>query len=430
MIPRYVRKEMQSIWSEQSKFQAYLDIELLNAKALAKKGILSDDELALLLKNATFSVQRIEELELDLKHDVIAFTRNVSETLGKEKRFIHYGLTSTDVVDTANAIRLKKANQIIKNDLVQFLDMLKMKAMEYKNTFCIGRTHGIHADITVFGLKWTLWYDETKRNLHRFEEASFGVEIGKISGAVGNYAFIDPEIETYICENLGIQKAKISTQTLQRDRHAHYISVIALIGTTLEKIATEIRHLQRTEINEVREPFDTNQKGSSAMPHKKNPITSENICGLARVLRGYVIPTYENIPLWHERDISHSSVERIVLPDATSLIDYMLNKYMIVLSELKVFPNKMIENIQLTNGAVFSQRILNALIEKGFSREKAYDLIQELAYISYDFNRDFKEILLNSKEITQVLSLSEINELFELDFYKAKVDYIYNQVFE
>lgn len=429
MISRYIRKPMEDIWSEESKFNAYLAVEIANAKALLPSKIITPEEYRLIVEKASFSIPRIEELEAELKHDIIAFTRSVSESLGDEKRFIHYGLTSTDVVDTAYAVRIKQANEIIQEDIMNFMEVLKEKAMAYQDTVCIGRTHGIHADITVFGLKWALWYDEMKRNLRRFVEARKEIEVGKISGAVGNYAFTDPQVEVAICEELGIGRARVSTQTLQRDRHAHYVSVLALIGATLEKIATEIRHLQRTEVSEAMEPFGKNQKGSSAMPHKKNPITSENICGLARVLRGYMIPAFEDVALWHERDISHSSVERIIIPDATGLLDYMLNRYTNTLKNLIVFPNKMEENILKTNGIIFSQRVLTALINKGYSREMAYDFVQPIATQAYVSGVSFLTLLKEKTEIQSLFQEKELEDLFTYDFYKRNVKYIYDQVF-
>lgn len=429
MIERYSRKEMSSLWTDEAKFQSFLDVELLNMEALFELGIVTKEELDLAKQNATFSLSEIEEFEQIYKHDVIAFTRSVSLHLGEEKRWIHYGLTSTDVVDTALSIRLKKVNDVLEKDIHHFLQTLKEKAYQYQHTYCIGRTHGIHADITVFGLKWALWYDELNRQLHRFQQARKEVEVGKISGAVGNYAFVDPFIERYVCEKAGLAKANISTQTLQRDRIAAYISTLALIGTTLEKMALEIRHLQRTEVGEVMESFSKDQKGSSAMPHKKNPISSENITGLARVLRGYTIPAMEDIPLWHERDISHSSVERIILPDATILLDYMLNRYEKVLSSLVVFEDQMLKNIHKTHGVIYSQRVLTALIEKGLSREEAYDLVQGLTKQSFEEGIDFRQLLLDNEDIKESLSIKDINQCFELEFYRRNVDYIYKEVF-
>ncbi|MGD9909530.1 MAG: adenylosuccinate lyase [Candidatus Izemoplasmatales bacterium] len=429
MIERYSREKMVSVWSDESKFKAFLEIELLNMEALNKLGLVTSEEVLLARKNAKFDISEIESLEQIHKHDVIAFTRNVSSYLGNEKRWIHYGLTSTDVVDTALGIRFKQANDIIEEDLLEFQNVLKEKAYLYQNTYCIGRTHGIHADITVFGLKWALWYDEFNRHLSRFRNVRKEVEVGKISGAVGNYAFVDPFVETYICQKAGLQQAHISTQTLQRDRIASYLSVISLIATSLEKIALEIRHLQRTEVGEVMESFSSSQKGSSAMPHKKNPISSENITGLARVIRGYMIPAFEDIPLWHERDISHSSVERIILPDATTLIDYMLNRYQGVLSTLIVNEDQMLQNIQKTHGVIFSQRILTKLIEKGASREEAYDLVQGLTKQAYLSSTPFQQLLLENSAIQSKLTTDEIKDCFTLEFYKLHVHEIYQKVF-
>lgn len=429
MIDRYSREPMKSIWTDTTKFNTFLQIELLNMEALHELGIVSKNELKLAKENAKYTLEEVYSLEEQLKHDVIAFTRSVSLHLGEEKRWIHYGLTSTDVVDTSLAIRIKQANEIIEQDIISFMAVLKKQAFQYKNTYCIGRTHGIHADITVFGLKWALWYDEFQRHLKRFKEVRKEVEVGKISGAVGNYAFVNPFVEKYVCEKAGIQKAFISTQTLQRDRFSAYINVIALIGASLEKIALEIRNLQRTEVSEVQENFSKNQKGSSAMPHKRNPISSENITGLARVLRGYVIPMMEDVSLWHERDISHSSVERIILPDATILIDYMLNRYGNVLDNLVVHENQMLKNIQLTNGVIFSQRVLTLFIEKGLSREEAYDLVQSITKKSFENHLDFMTLLLENNTITSILSKQEIESCFTLEFYAANIDYIYHQVF-
>ncbi|MDD5293005.1 MAG: adenylosuccinate lyase [Candidatus Izemoplasmatales bacterium] len=429
MIDRYSRPQMRTIWSEEQRYQTYLNIEIANVKALSELGIVSPKTYETILDRATFNIQRIHEQEQETKHDVIAFTRAVCETLGEEKRWIHYGLTSTDVVDTANGVQLVQANRIIREDIEILLGVLKKRAYEFKQTYCVGRTHGIHADITVFGLKWALWYDEMQRNLKRFNDAALGVEVGKISGAVGNYAFINPEIETIILRSLGLGQPNISTQTLQRDRYAYYLATIALIGASLEKIATEIRHLQRTEVSEVKEAFALGQKGSSAMPHKRNPISSENICGLARVLRGYMVPAYENVSLWHERDISHSSVERIILVDATCLIDYMLHRYTSVLNELEVDQKRMQENIHLTHGAIFAQRIMTALIDKGQSREEAYDLIQPLALKSYTSQIHLSQLIAECKIIAPHFSESEMAEWFQYDGYATHVDTIYQRVF-
>jgi adenylosuccinate lyase len=429
MIERYTRPIMKKIWSEKGKFDTFLKIEILNVEALEKIGVVSLQDLNSIKTNAAYSLKRIKEIELETKHDVIAFTRSVSESLGPEKRYIHYGLTSTDVVDTANGYILKKANEVIKKDVLSFLKVIKNKAFEYKDTYCIGRTHGIHADITVFGLKFALWYDELSRNYQRYLKACEEIEVGKISGAVGNYAFTEIEIEKYICDRLDLKTVNISTQTLQRDRHAFYLSTLVLLASSLEKIALEIRHLQRTEVNEVREPFSKNQKGSSAMPHKKNPIVSENITGITRVLRGYMLSAYENIALWHERDITHSSVERIILPGATTLIDYMFNRYSSVIENLVVYKENMINNIFKTNGIIFSQRVLTKLIDANISREKAYDLVQTLANEAYENGLNFKDLVKDNKYICSLLDENEIEAMFDLSFYSRKVDYIYNKVF-
>jgi adenylosuccinate lyase len=430
MIERYARKEMQAIWSDVNKYSAFMQVELLNAEAWQSKGRLTRQELDSMKRNAKASPERIREIENQTKHDIIAFTRAVSESLGPEKRFFHYGLTSTDVVDTANGILLKTANQLLRKGIIAFMDVLKTKAYAYQETYCIGRTHGIHAEVTVFGLKWALWYDEMVRHLERFELAAKTVEAGKLSGAVGNYAQTDPSIEKFVCDRLGLAAARVSTQTLQRDRHAFYLATLALIGTTLEKIATEIRHLQRTEVGEVQEAFQAGQKGSSAMPHKHNPISSENICGLARILRGYMIPAYEDVALWHERDISHSSVERIILADATTLLDYMLERFRHVLDTLIVYPDKMRDNLYLTGDIIFSQRVLTALIDKGISREEAYDLIQPLTEKAFQKKLSFQALLKEHPLVKNHFSNAEIDQLFTLEPYKEHVSTIFHRVFD
>jgi len=428
MIDRYKREEMASLFTLEQKFQAFLDVEIASTKAFRDEGIVPVDDAHKIIKNATFDVTRILELEQTLRHDVIAFTRCVSESLGEEKKWVHYGLTSTDVVDTANATIYKKANDIIMEDLILFQETLKKQALKYKDTPIIGRTHGIHADITSFGLKWALWYDEFNRHIERFDSVRKEIEIGKISGAVGNFANVSPSIQDNICQYLGIGAANISTQVLQRDRHAHYMSVLSLIGSSLEKIAVEIRHLQRTEVHEVEEFFSKGQKGSSAMPHKRNPIASENISGVARILRGYMMTAQENIALWHERDISHSSVERVIFPDALMILDYGLNRYRKTLSELTVFEDQMMDNIYKTNGIIFSQQVLNLLIRKGFSREEAYDLVQQIAMDSYQSNQPFKALLLDNEVIRKHTSSNEIEQCFEVDYYLRYVDEIYKRV--
>jgi adenylosuccinate lyase len=426
MILRYSKENMRKIWTEEAKFESYLKIEILACEAWSKLNVIPEKDIIKIKEKAKINLKRIKEIEEETKHDVIAFTRAVSECLGDEKKWIHYGLTSTDIVDTSNAYLIKKANDIIYNDLIAFTKVLKDKAIKYKNTPCIGRTHGIHAEITSFGLKWVLWHEEMMRHLKRFDIARKDIECGKISGAVGNYVNVDPFVEKYVCDKLEIDSANISTQVIQRDRYAFYISTLALIASTLEKIATEIRSLQRTEIHEVDEYFSKGQKGSSAMPHKKNPISSENICGCARLMRGYIIPAFEDISLWHERDISHSSVERVIIPDATELIDYMLNRFKGILDNLIVYEDNMLKNIYKTNGAIFSQRVMTKLIEKGLSREEAYDKIQKLALISYNEEKDFKQLVLDS-EIKDILTEEEILDAFKLDFYFKNIDYIYEK---
>lgn len=427
MIERYSRKVMRQIWTDENKFNAYLKVEILSCRAWSELGIIPKDDVDKIEKNAKFDCARISEIELQTKHDVVAFTRCVSESLGDEKKWVHYGLTSTDVVDTANGYLLKQANEIIRADLVAFMDVLKKQALKYKKTPCIGRTHGIHADITYFGLKWALWHEEMKRNLERFDAAAKDVEAGKMSGAVGNFANIPPFIQDFVCKNLGIDSANVSTQVLQRDRHAYYIATLALIGASIEQMAFEIRNLQRTEVHEAEEAFTKGQKGSSAMPHKRNPIGSENIVGCARVLRGYMATSYENVALWHERDISHSSTERIILPDATMLLDYMLNRFKNILENLVVYPEQMLKNIYLTHKVIFAQRVMNALISKGLSRESAYDLVQPIAMKAYNEGLDYQELLRENEEVKKNLTNEELDNCFTLDYYYKNVDFIYKR---
>ena len=427
MIERYSRKVMRDIWTEEAKFDAYLKVEISNAKAWSKLGVVPKDDLPKLDK-ATFNIDRIKEIEAVTKHDVVAFTRCVGESLGDEKKWIHYGLTSTDVVDTANGYMLKKANDILRKDIEDIMNVIKKRALEFKMTPCIGRTHGMHADITSFGLKWALWYSDMTRCKERFEYACKEIQVGKLSGAVGNFANIPPQIEEYVCNDLGIDYAKISTQVLQRDRHAHYMACLSLIASELEKMALEVRNLSRQEVKETEEFFNKGQKGSSAMPHKRNPISSENICGCARVMRGYMDTFYQNIALWHERDISHSSTERIILPDATELLDYMLNRFKGILENLTVFPDKMIEDINLTHGVIFAQRVLYKLIEKGFVREKAYDTVQPIAMKALETKTHYRDLLKKDETIKSVLTNEEIDSCFTLDYYLANVDYIYNRL--
>lgn len=427
MIERYGRDVMRRVWTEENKFNAYLKVELLAAEAWSKLGVVPEEDVKKLNEKATFNIDRIKEIELQTRHDIVAFTRTVSESLGEERKWVHYGLTSTDVVDTANGYLFKQANEILLKDLENYIDMLGRQAEKYKYTPCIGRTHGIHADITSFGLKWVLWRAEMLRNLDRFKAAAKGVEVGKISGAVGNFANIPPFVQDYVCEKLGIASSDISTQVIQRDRHAYYMATIALIGASLEQMAMEVRNLQRTEVHEVEEAFGKGQKGSSAMPHKRNPISSENICGCARVLRGYMVTTYDNVALWHERDISHSATERILMPDATILLDYMLNRMMGILENLVVFDDKMKSNIYLTNGVIFAQRVMNALIGKGFVREQAYDTVQPIAMQAMATGTNYHELLKQSPVVMDALTEEELDGCFTLDYYMKNVDYIFKR---
>jgi adenylosuccinate lyase len=428
MIERYSREVMRNIWTEQSKFQAWLDVEILIDEAWAQLGEIPMEDVEKIRKNATFTVDRIHEIEQETRHDVVAFTRCVSESLGEEKKWVHYGVTSTDVVDTAYGLRYKKANAILREDIDNFMEILKTNALKYKDTIMMGRTHGVHAEITTFGMVFALWYEEMKRNKERFEAAAADVEAGKISGAVGTFANIPPFVQDYVCEQLGIQSANISTQVLQRDRHAYYFAVLALIGSCLEQMATEVRHLQRTEVREAEEFFRKGQKGSSAMPHKRNPIGSENICGCARVLHGYMMTAYENVPLWHERDISHSSAERIIAPDATALLDYMLNRFGNILKNLTVFESRMEANIWATNGVIFSQRFMLKLVEKGWSREKAYDTVQPQAIRAWENNLNFRDLMNAVPEVTETLTPEEIEDCFDPMYHVRNVDEIYRRV--
>ncbi len=428
MIERYSRAEMRKIWTEENKFNAYLEVEFLSAEAWSTLGVVPAEDIVKLREKATFNIARIHEIEEITRHDVVAFTRAVSESLGEERKWIHYGLTSTDVVDTANGYLLRQANDILRKDLQDFIAVLRRRAVEFKDVPVMGRTHGMHADVSSFGLKWALWFDEMQRNIARFDMAARGVEAGKLSGAVGNYANIPPVIQEYVCEHLGLESAKVATQVLQRDRHAFYLATLAVIGSTLEQMALEIRNMQRQEVREVEEAFRKGQKGSSAMPHKRNPISSENICGCARVLRGYMATAAENVALWHERDISHSSTERIILPDATMLLDYMLKRFEGILDNLVVYPENMLKNIYMTHGVIFSQRVMNALIEKGFVREEAYDTVQPLAMKTLQEGGEYIDHLLASEKVMANLTKEEVEACFDLDYYFKNVDYIYNRL--
>jgi len=428
MIERYSRPEMRQIWTEENKFKTWLEVEILACEAWSKLGVIPAEDVEAIRRNARIDVKRIYEIEESTRHDVVAFTRQISETLGEEKKWVHYGLTSTDVVDTALSYLLLKANEIIEKDLMAFIEILANKAREHKYTLMMGRTHGVHAEPITFGLKMALWHEEMKRNLERFQHAKKGIAVGKLSGAVGTYANIDPFVEQYVCEKLGLTPAPISTQTLQRDRHAEYMSVLALIATSLEKFAVEIRGLQKTEIREVEEFFNKGQKGSSAMPHKRNPVGSENITGLARLMRGYMISAYENVPLWHERDISHSSVERVILPDATMLINYMLNRFGNIVKNLTVYPENMLANMEKTFGLIYSQRVLLALIDKGMSREEAYDLVQAKAMQAWEERKSFRALIEQEEMVQALLSDEELNECFNVKQHLSQVDRIFERL--
>lgn len=424
MIERYTRTEMQKLWNDETRYQNFLKVEIASCYAFMKKGIIPDADYQLIENKATFDLKRIYELENITKHDVIAFTTAVSENLGPEKKWIHYGLTSTDVVDTALGLSIKAANVILKDDLNNLLATLRTQALRFEMTPIMGRTHGMHAEVTSFGLKWALWYDELARLAKHFNEAAAECEVGKLSGAVGNYLTTSIEIEQIACTKLGLTPVKISTQVISRDRITRYMMNLALIASCLEKIAIEIRHLSRTEIGEVSEAFSVGQKGSSAMPHKKNPISCENICGCARVMKSYISVALENNPLWHERDISHSSAERIIIPDATSLLDYMMVRFNKILTTLVVNETKMLENINMTNGVIYSGTILNLLVTKGFARDDAYQIIQPLAFKALNEHLDFKE-LVKTSSIGETLTIDEINDCF--DYHKAfkNIDDIY-----
>lgn len=428
MIDRYTRPEMGSIWTDENRFNAWLEVEILAVEAWAELGVIPREDAEKIRERASFDVKRIHEIEEQTRHDVVAFTRAVSETLGEERKWVHYGLTSTDVVDTALSYLLKQANDILLKDLEQFLDILKEKAQEHKYTVMMGRTHGVHAEPTTFGLKLALWHEEMKRNLERFKQAADTVRVGKLSGAVGTYANIDPFVEKYVCEHLGLKPAPISTQTLQRDRHAHYVSTLALVATSIEKFAVEIRGLQKSETREVEEFFAKGQKGSSAMPHKRNPIGSENMTGMARVIRGYMLTAYENVPLWHERDISHSSAERIILPDTTIALNYMLNRFGNIVKNLTVFPENMKRNMEKTYGLIYSQRVLLALIDRGMSREEAYDLVQPKAMEAWETETPFRELIEADETITAKLSPAEIDDCFDYHYHLKNVDMIFERL--
>ncbi len=428
MIERYTLPKMQKLWSEQNRFQKMLDVELTVCRAWSKMGKLPRKHLENIEKKAKFNIERIKEIEAKTKHDVVAFVNNLAENVGESAKYIHMGLTSNDVLDTTLAVLLADASDILIEDMENFVALLKKKAKLYRNTVMVARTHGIHAEPITFGLKVANFYAEALRNLDRLKYAKENIIFGKISGAVGNFSHINPDLEELVCEKLGLKAEPVSTQVVPRDRHALYLSIIAILGTSLEKLALEIRHLQRTEVAEAEEPFSEGQKGSSAMPHKKNPVICERVCGLARLLRAYSQSALENISLWHERDISHSSVERVILPDATTLLDYMLHLIIEVVDGLTVYPETMRLNLKKTGGLIFSQRVLLALVDKGLSRQKAYDLVQKDALMCLKQKRDFQEVLTKDKDIRKYLDEKELNALFEVNYYLRNIDKIYQRL--
>jgi adenylosuccinate lyase len=427
MIERYTLPEMKAIWSQENKFRKWLEVEIYACEAMAGMGLIPEEAFRQIRERARFNVKRIEEIEAVVNHDVIAFLTCVGEYVGDAARYIHLGLTSSDVLDTALAVLMKEAGQQILKRLEELREILLEKAKEHRHTLMIGRTHGVHAEPITFGLKMLLWVAETERNIERMKRAIDVVSVGKISGAVGTYANVDPRVEAHVCRRLGLRPARISTQILQRDRHAEFMTTLAVIGSSLDKFATEIRNLQRTDILEVEEYFARGQKGSSAMPHKRNPITAERISGLARILRGNALAALENVALWHERDISHSSVERVIIPDSTITLDYMLHKMTAIMKNLLVYPEKMRRNLERTHGLLFSQRVLLALVEKGLSRERAYELVQRNAMRSWREGVSFKALLMEDADIASVLTSREIESLFNYDYHLRHVDDIYRR---
>ena len=430
MIERYTLPEMGAIWSLHNKFQKWLDVEIAVCEVHAEDEIIPKDALEQIKSKAAFTVERINEIEKTTDHDVIAFTTNLAENIGDAARFVHYGLTSSDVVDTANALLLKEACEILLPKIDALLEVLKRRAYEFKDTPQIGRTHGIHAEPTSFGMTFALWFAEMQRNKERLEKAKKLISVGKISGAVGAFAHLDPQVEERVCEKLGLKAADISTQVIQRDRYAEYLCTLAIIASSLEKFALQVRHWQRTEVREAQEKFKTGQKGSSAMPHKRNPILSERICGMARTIRANSIVGLENVALWHERDISHSSAERIVLPDSSAALDYILAKTTSLLDSLVVYPENMLKNLNLTRGLVFSGQLLLALTQKGVSREEAYVLAQRNAMKVWDEGGEFKDLVMNDADIRAKLSAEEIENVFDVKHYLRNVEKVFLRVFK
>jgi adenylosuccinate lyase len=429
VIPRYTRAALGRIWTEENRFRAWLKVEIAATETLAEASIVPKEAAATIKARANFKLERIHEIEAEVRHDVIAFTTAVSEFVGPESRWFHYGLTSNDVVDTAQSLLLKESSDVIKTDLQRLSDVLKRRAWEFKDTPMIGRTHGIHAEPITFGLKLANWYSEVQRNIARFEEAAEGMRVGKFSGAVGTFAHLSPELEEKMCSRLGLKAAAISSQVIQRDRHAHYLATLAVIACTLDKIATEIRHLQRTEVREAEEYFSEKQKGSSAMPHKRNPVTCEQISGLARVVRSNVQAGFEDVALWHERDISHSSVERVILPDSTTLTDYLLEKTANLLDTMFIYPERMKANLESTGGLVFSGQLLLELVEQGISREDAYRLVQAHAMRSWKEGLNFRDLVTHDPSITNRVSPEAVARAFDVKHQLRHVDAIFARVF-
>lgn len=428
MIPRYTRPEMEKIWSDENKFNIWLQIEILAVEAHSKLGLVPEEAVEEIKKKAKFDVKRILEIEEKVKHDVVAFLTNVAENVGEASRFIHYGMTSSDILDTCLALQMKQAGEIILDDLEKLSQVLRKKAIEQKYTLMIGRTHGVHAEPITLGFKFALWFEETKRNIERMKRAIENISYGKIAGAVGTYDNVSPFVEKYVCEKLGLKVEPVSTQIIQRDRHAEYLATLAIIASSLEKFATEIRHLQRTEVLEVEEFFSEGQKGSSAMPHKRNPVRCERVSGLARIVRANALASLENITLWHERDISHSSVERIIIPDSTTLVDFMLNEMIDIIDKLIIYPERMMKNLNLTNGLIFSQKVLLKLIEKGLTREKAYEIVQRNAMRSWKTGENFAELLKNDSDVVSFLSDGEIDKIFDYGSVIEKIDFIFEKI--
>jgi len=429
MIVRYSREEMARIWEPEHRFRTWLAIELLVCEALNKRGEIPDRSWKTIREKASFDVARIDAIEAEVKHDVIAFLTSVAEHVGPEARYIHLGLTSSDILDTAFSLQLREASDLIIRDIEKLLGVLEKKAWEHKNTVMMGRTHGIHAEPITFGFKMALWYEAMKRNLVRMQAARESISYGKISGAVGTFAHLSPFVEQYVCTKLGLEPDPISTQIIQRDRHAQYFTTLALIASSLDCFAQEIRHLQRTEVREAEEYFSPNQKGSSAMPHKRNPVLSENICGLARLVRSYAIVSLENVPLWHERDISHSSAERVIGPDSTTLIDFMLTRFTRLVEQLVVYPAQMDKNLGLTNGIFYSQAVMLLLVQKGVSREDAYRLVQKSAHRAWDENKSFSQVILSDRAVMKHLTRREIEQSCTLERYLQSLDDIFKRVF-